>query len=141
MVASPSRLRRSEPDAADVRASPSIRNSGPRIPPNATIAIIQGASARRNGASEFRTPSTKRVAWPIMRPPPAPKYRRPATSWGLLVSTSSFANGVEAPNRRADASASGTPGQSALRAETLWDMGGLYHGAGRKNRGAIWLAG
>jgi hypothetical protein len=66
LAASPSRSRKREPDAAEARASPSTR----RIPPNATIAIIQGASARRNDASKFRTPRMKRVAWQITSPMP-----------------------------------------------------------------------
>ena len=73
MVASPSRFNNSEPDAAEVRASPSIRNSGPMTPPNMTIAISHGISARRSGASEARMPSTDRPAWPIANPMPAPR--------------------------------------------------------------------
>ena len=73
MVANPSRFKSSEPDAADVRASPSISSSGAITPPNATIAISHGRSDRRSGASETRMPSAERKAWPIASPPPAPR--------------------------------------------------------------------
>ena len=57
MVASPSRFNSSEPDAAEVRASPSNRNSGPMTPPKITTAISQSISARRSGASKAPMPS------------------------------------------------------------------------------------
>ena len=76
MVASPSRVSSSEPDAAEVRASPSISNSGPPTPPNAMIAVSHGISAHRSDASGMPAPSIQRAAWTIASPTPAP-LRKP----------------------------------------------------------------
>jgi hypothetical protein len=110
MVASPSRFNNNEPDAAEVLTSPSIRNSGPTTPPNTTLATNHGESARRSGASAARSPSAARPTRQIASPVPAPKYRSPARSCGSFDAKSNFANGADAPNRSADASARGTPG-------------------------------
>ena len=73
MVAKPSRFNMSEPEAADVRASPKISNSGPMMPPKRD----DRNQPRRVGAPQRRfrilTPSAERTAWPIASPMPAPR--------------------------------------------------------------------
>src|SRR3954453_14270953 len=50
----------------------------------------------------------------MLRPIPAPRYSRPTSSHELISWPSrSLANGVLAPNRAADARASGAPGQAS----------------------------
>ena len=75
----------------------------------ATVIVVNAPC--KAGGGDHKTPSR-----PL-------QDRRPAESRGLLVSMSIFA--VEAPDRKDDATARGTPGQRGLHAETLPDMADL----------------
>ena len=73
IVKRPSRLSSSEPEAASVRARPSISKSGPKTPPNTTTAASQGRSPARSGASGAGMPRAARPKCTAASPIPAPR--------------------------------------------------------------------
>ena len=73
MVARPSRFKRSAADIAFVRTSPSMRSSGPIMPPKRTTAANHGTSVERSGASGAGKSTAARPRRMIASPMPAPR--------------------------------------------------------------------
>src|SRR6185437_948149 len=110
MVARPSTFNSRAALDAGVTVSPSIRSTGPTMPPVTMTAISQGRSARRSGASGGSRPRKRRPKWTSPRPAPEPRYSKPASSQGSTSPTSSLAKGVLAPNRAAETRPRRAPG-------------------------------
>src|SRR5215208_1813307 len=110
MVARLSRFSRSEAADAVVWLRPSIRNTGPRMPPNTTAPISQGRLPRSREASALRWLAVVLSIRNRESPIPEPIYKSPAKSQGSTLRSNCLENGTLAPNNTAETRANGTPG-------------------------------
>ena len=101
-VSTGSRLSINDAVAPLVRVNPSIRATGPRIPPNTIAPPSHGHSLTLS--PDFFQPRS-RIKRSNTSPMPLPRYNNPASSTGGISVPSSFASGVLAPNSAAAANA------------------------------------
>src|ERR1700687_4753219 len=109
-VSADSRFRSKDAVDAGVVNKPDIKRMGPKIPPK-RIAALSHAHSPRDGhttGAAFRMTKT-RSNCTMARPAPDPAYSKPARAIGCTSPSSSFANGVLAPNNAAASSAYITP--------------------------------
>ncbi len=86
---------------AGVRFRPSIRKTGPAMPPAIAAPASHGMSFPLSPASFVSIEASLRQSIHIDNPMPEPRYSNPASMTGVISPSNSLAKGVLAPNKTA----------------------------------------